>query len=161
MTCAYAPAETGGCSKLCTVHLTSVYPEQTQPPTERVLPRKRASFGIASKHTACPKFFTTGRTGTCGLSSKRSAKRFVSIGSGNCDLEIDLGLHLRSTGRQDFVIDCLDLNPDMLERGRSAAQRNGVAAHLNFVQADFNEWNPAHEYDAVIANQSLHHVFKL
>src|SRR5205823_5788867 len=29
------------------------------------------------------------------------------------------------------------------------------------VEADFNDWNPAHRYDAVIANQSLHHVLKL
>src|SRR5882762_1388817 len=34
-------------------------------------------------------------------------KRFVSIGSGNCDLEIELALHLRATGYADFVIDCL------------------------------------------------------
>ncbi len=92
---------------------------------------------------------------------KNGAKRFVSIGSGNCDLEIDLGSQLRATGRHDFVIDCLDLNPDMLERGRDAARKNGVSAHLNFVQADFNDWIPAHEYDAVIANQSLHHVLQL
>jgi SAM-dependent methyltransferase len=49
----------------------------------------------------------------------------------------------------------------MLERGRMAAAKDGIAGHLNFVLADFNEWNPRHEYDAVIANQSLHHVFKL
>ena len=92
---------------------------------------------------------------------KNEVKRFVSIGSGNCDLEIDLALHLLATGCADFVIDCLDLNPAMLERGRIAAAKDGVSTHLNFVQADFNEWNPAFEYDAVIANQSLHHVVKL
>ena len=26
------------------------------------------------------------------------------------------------------------------------------------VQADLNEWNPEAEYDAVIANQALHHT---
>ncbi len=92
---------------------------------------------------------------------KNDLKRFVSIGSGNCDLEIGLGLHLRAAGYDNFVIDCVDLNPDMLERGRDAAQKHGAASHLSFVQADFNEWNPAHEYDAVIANQSLHHVLQL
>ena len=49
----------------------------------------------------------------------------------------------------------------MLERGRNAAAKAGVSSQLNFVQVDLNEWNPAHEYDAVIANQTLHHVVKL
>ena len=95
------------------------------------------------------------------LARRNDAKRFVSIGAGNCDLEIDLGLHLRTAGYDDFIIDCLDLNTDMLERGRTAAAKAGVAAHVNFVQADFNAWTPAHQYDAVIANQSLHHVLEL
>jgi len=92
---------------------------------------------------------------------KNDAKRFLSIGAGNCDLEIGIGAQLRDIGYADFVIDCLDLNPAMLERGRVVAAKEGVAGHLNFVLADFNEWNPRHDYDAVIANQSLHHVFKL
>jgi SAM-dependent methyltransferase len=87
--------------------------------------------------------------------------RFVSIGSGNCDLEIELALHLRAKGHTDFTIDCVDLNPAMLERGRIAAAKDGVADCLGFVQDDFNQWNPAHEYDAVIANQALHHVLNL
>ncbi len=89
------------------------------------------------------------------------APRFVSIGSGNCDLEIDLAQHLRAKGHTDFVIDCVDMNPAMLERGRIGATNGGVAASLSFAQEDFNQWNPAYEYDAVIANQSLHHVLNL
>src|ERR1017187_6700697 len=49
----------------------------------------------------------------------------------------------------------------MLERGRASAAEREVIAHVNFVQADFNQWIPEHEYDAVIANQALHHVLKL
>ena len=37
---------------------------------------------------------------------KTDAKRFVSIGSGNCDLEIELALRLMAKGHTDFVIDC-------------------------------------------------------
>ena len=88
-------------------------------------------------------------------------KRFASIGSGNCDLEIDLALHLRTKGRRNFVIHCFDLNPAMLERGRAAAVKNDVAEQMHFVQTDLNEWEPATEYDAVIANQTLHHVLRL
>lgn len=87
--------------------------------------------------------------------------RFVSIGSGNGELEIDLAAHLRSTGHPEFVIDCLDWNAAMLERARVAAAQNGVEPHINLVQCDFNTWEPAHEYDAAIAHQALHHVLNL
>jgi SAM-dependent methyltransferase len=92
---------------------------------------------------------------------QNQAKRFVSFGSGNCNMEIDLALDLRARGQSDFVIDCVDLNQSMLERGRASAAQREVVSHLNFVQADFNQWIPEHEYDAVIANQALHHVLKL
>ena len=87
--------------------------------------------------------------------------RFVSMGSGNCDVEIDFARHLLSAGHSNFVIECLDLNPAMLERGRAAAEKNGVSAQLGFVQGDFNRWQPDREYDAVLAVQSLHHVVNL
>ncbi len=89
------------------------------------------------------------------------AKRIVSFGSGNCNMEIELALHLRARGHSDFIIECVDLNPAMLERGQASATEHEVAPHLSFVQADFNAWSPEHEYDAVIANQALHHVLKL
>ena len=88
-------------------------------------------------------------------------KRFVSFGSGNCNMEVDLAVELRAQGHSDFVVDCIDLNPAMLERGRAAAIEHDVAAQLNFVEADFNGWIPEHEYDAALANQALHHVLKL
>lgn len=87
-------------------------------------------------------------------------RRFASIGAGNCDLEVEIALHLRSRGHA-FVMDCVDLNPAMLERGRMAAEKAGVSDQIHIVQADFNQWNPEAEYDAVIANQALHHVLKL
>jgi len=91
----------------------------------------------------------------------QEALRFASVGAGNCDLEIALASHLRSQGRSDFVIDCLELNPAMLERGRAAAAGAGVAEQIHLVEADFNQWVPDHEYDAVLANQALHHVLNL
>ena len=86
--------------------------------------------------------------------------RFVSIGSGNFDLEIEIALDLRSRGHS-FVMDCVDLNPAMLERGRAAAAEADVSGQIHVVQADLNEWKPEAEYDAVIANQALHHVLHL
>src|SRR5581483_1476954 len=73
------------------------------------------------------------------------AARFLSVGSGNCDVEIETAVHLRSNGHSRFVVDCLDLNPSMLERGMAAAEAAGVGQQIAAIQADFNRWTPAEE----------------
>lgn len=85
----------------------------------------------------------------------------VSIGSGNCDLEVQLAAALQQGGVGNFVIDCLDLNAAMLERGAAMARERGVADKIRPQQGDFNRWRPEREYDIVMANQALHHVLEL
>jgi SAM-dependent methyltransferase len=87
--------------------------------------------------------------------------RFASIGAGNCDAEASLARELVRRGCDDFVIDCLDLNPAMLERGMAHAREAGVERRLQAVHTDFNSWKPTERYDGVLANQSLHHVLEL
>lgn len=86
---------------------------------------------------------------------------FFSIGSGNCDTEVELAQALRAQGFNNFRIECLDLNEAMLERGKQLAAERGVSAHLAFVPGDFNKWQPRKQYDAVMAHQALHHVLQL
>ncbi len=88
-------------------------------------------------------------------------KRFVSLGCGNGDLEIRLASSLTAQGLTNFVIDCLDVNTAMLDRGTASAEEQHLAANINFIQTDLNDWNPPLEYDAAIAHQSLHHLVKL
>jgi SAM-dependent methyltransferase len=88
-------------------------------------------------------------------------RRFISLGAGNCDTEVRLARTLLEAGATDFVIDCLDLNEDMLERGRELAAAQNVASHIHPLKGDFNTWQPACEYDAILANQALHHVVQL
>jgi len=90
-----------------------------------------------------------------------SKVRILSAGSGNCELEVGVAAGLRQSGFDDFVIECVDLNPSMLHRGALLAGERGVAANLAFVDADLNRWNAPREYHAVIADQSLHHVMEL
>lgn len=92
--------------------------------------------------------------------SKRTA-RFASIGCGNCDTEVRVARRLIEHGIRDFVIDCVDINETMLARGRKFALDAGVVAHIVATPGDFNDWQPRARYDAVIANQSLHHVLNL
>ena len=95
------------------------------------------------------------------LAQEGDACRFVSLGSGNCDTEVAIAARLRPYGESNFVVDCVDMNRAMLDRGRDAAQKEGLGAQLSFVESDLNSWTPTHDYDAVIANQSLHHVVEL
>lgn len=87
--------------------------------------------------------------------------RFVSLGSGNCDAEVRIAKILVASGRSEFVLECLDINPDMLARGRALAHQSGVERQVVPVLGDFNRWVPTGHYQAVLANQSLHHVVEL
>jgi SAM-dependent methyltransferase len=117
---------------------------------------KLERFGFSSPKGLFEKFLEE----TC-QGEAYGPKRFISIGSGNCDLEIGLAQHLLAKGYSDFVIDCLDINPTMLERGRVQAREKGVEVRIGCLPADFNRWEPDQGYDAVIACQALHHVVNL
>ncbi|RYD15251.1 MAG: class I SAM-dependent methyltransferase [Lysobacteraceae bacterium] len=87
--------------------------------------------------------------------------RFASLGCGNCDTEVRVARLLLDRGITRFTIDCVDINDAMLERGRRMAEEHGVGAHIVPARGDFNDWRPSGQYDAVLANQSLHHVVNL
>ena len=93
--------------------------------------------------------------------TKVKSHGFLSVGSGNCDIEVEIAVALRARGLRDFTIECLELNPSMLARGLDLARVAGVAQHLVFTEVDFNRWKPGRQYSAVMANQSLHHVMEL
>ncbi|MDH4483041.1 MAG: glycosyltransferase [Rhodoferax sp.] len=86
---------------------------------------------------------------------------FVSVGAGNCDLEAAVARNLVNAGFNKFTLECLEINPVMLERGKEIAKENGVLGNMLFVEADFNIWVASKKYDGVMANQSLHHVTRL
>jgi SAM-dependent methyltransferase len=86
---------------------------------------------------------------------------FVSVGAGNCDFEVSMAKNLVDTGFKDFIFECLEINPVMLERGKEIARENGVLDNMRFVEADFNTWTANKKYDGVMANQALHHVTNL
>lgn len=87
--------------------------------------------------------------------------RFISIGAGNSDTEIRIAKLLRARGITNYTLECLELNPAMIERGQVLAREEGFGEQVLPVRGDFNRWQPERQYDAVIANQSLHHVSNL
>lgn len=76
-------------------------------------------------------------------------------------MEVTIAKNLVNAGLDNFTLECLEINPMMLERGKEIAKENGVLKNMLFVEADFNAWIPGKEYDGVMANQSLHHVVQL
>jgi SAM-dependent methyltransferase len=94
--------------------------------------------------------------------SPNTPKRIVSLGCGNCELEISLARTLLTKGLRDFTIKCIDLNEEMLRRAATDARVNGLGGGgLVFECCDLNRWAPVEDYDAVLANQSLHHIAAL
>src|ERR1035437_3412974 len=86
---------------------------------------------------------------------------FLSLGAGNWDTEVQTAQMLRKAGLTDFVIECLELNPEMLKRGKELATSSGLGTNLAFIEGDFNRWKADKQYTAIFANQALHHVLEL
>jgi SAM-dependent methyltransferase len=117
---------------------------------------KLEAFGVAN-----PDEFFADALLTAARESGASPARFVSLGAGNCDTEVRVAQILLARGFSDFTLECVDINPIMLERGATLARETGLAAQVLPITGDFNDWQPARRYDAVMANQSLHHVMNL
>ncbi len=87
--------------------------------------------------------------------------RILSVGSGNCDTEIELAKLLLTQGDQHFQFSCIDLNPTMLDRGQQLASNSGLSERFEFFCCDINSWVPKTKYDVIFANQCLHHFVEL
>ncbi|MBI4001650.1 MAG: class I SAM-dependent methyltransferase [Nitrospira defluvii] len=81
----------------------------------------------------------------------------ASLGTGNCEAEIAMAEQLVASGITNFRLDCIEVNPHMLLRGRDRASSKQVLPYLRFVESDVKIWHCDNEYAVVIANQSLHH----
>jgi SAM-dependent methyltransferase len=68
---------------------------------------------------------------------------------------------LLENGIENFSFECLDINPQVLERAQRGANENGVQTKFTFAAFDINSWRPRNEYMAVLAFQSLHHFLEL
>ncbi len=116
---------------------------------------------LQAMNFAHPDDFFFKKFGLAWDDTEAAHKRFLSIGAGNCDTEIRVAKLLVNSGKTNFTIECLEINKEMLDRGRVYAQTSGVADQLSFSCSDFNAWKPNTPYHGVMANQSLHHVVEL
>ena len=95
------------------------------------------------------------------LSAAEQSCNLLSVGAGNCETEISLAGQLVASGYKNFLFECLDVNPHMLERGRGLAEQHGVVQRMKFTNADINHWNSERTYQVIIANHALHHFLEL
>jgi Methylase involved in ubiquinone/menaquinone biosynthesis len=87
--------------------------------------------------------------------NRRPSMRMLSLGCGPGGVEINLAQQARSA-----EIQCIDINPEALERGRQRARELGL--NMSFQVADLNTIElPANEFDMVFCYAALHHVIEL
>lgn len=115
--------------------------------------------------TGVTEFFLVPMLERCRAAASESPKRrckFVSLGSGHCEFEIEIASRLKTLGFQNFVLECLDITKPMLDTGKRSAQKTGVGHLMDFIELDLNTWDVEEgDCDVVMANQSLHHFVEL
>jgi SAM-dependent methyltransferase len=99
----------------------------------------------------------------CSANKHEKQIKIISVGSGNGELEIKIAKELSEKKIENFIIECMDINKDMLNRTLKLAKENNVDKYIKIITSDFNKWKPnkKNDYSIVIANQSLHHVLEL
>jgi SAM-dependent methyltransferase len=92
----------------------------------------------------------------------RRTVNVASLGSGNCDREIEIVKRVINEYENISIeVHCHELNRDMINRGQELANKEGVSKYLKFFEIDVNKIKFDQKYDIFIANQSLHHFINL
>ena len=86
--------------------------------------------------------------------------RFLSVGAGDCSVEMDVVERLRDLG-VGLLVECLDLSPDQSRAWNAGSAKRGLEDHLCASVTDINNWRAEHQFDGVIAHHSLHHIVNL
>jgi SAM-dependent methyltransferase len=90
-----------------------------------------------------------------------TTSKILSLGSGNCDFELNLAGQLREQNTSNFHFVCLEMNGAMLERGAALAAASNLTEHFSFIECDLNSWRGKEQFDSILAVHSLHHVVAL
>jgi SAM-dependent methyltransferase len=85
----------------------------------------------------------------------------LSIGSGDCSMEIEIVKKLLSRGQKGFFFICLELSPIFVEKARMKIDEEGLSDVLTVSQTDLNTWQPKEMFSGIMAHHSLHHILNL
>lgn len=87
--------------------------------------------------------------------------RIVSFGSGDGQVEVQIGQVMKRMGQSDFEFHLVELSPMQHERARKKAADAGLDGQYKMIEADFNKWKADTEYSCAMAHHALHHVLDL
>lgn len=112
------------------------------------------TFGIAN----CIGIFARSLSDSINLTGNRE---IASFGAGDGWAEIAIAKQMYADGQRDFVLNCLELSPHLIARGKAAAEEAGLTPCVRFTEADLNTWTPSRQFGAAFAHHSLHHIVNL
>ena len=118
-------------------------------------PRMNQIFGSDS----IPEFYARPFLAASSHCSERP--HFLSIGAGDCSVEIGVARKLIELGLGDFELVCLEVSPHLIKRANAALESAGLSRRVSVRRVDVNSWQPDENYSAVMANHSLHHLVEL
>ena len=95
------------------------------------------------------------------IQSSSPSCALLSIGSGSGTAEIEIVRSLLDDGFRNFHLECMDINPAVLESGIQRSATLGIQPWISFGEFDVNAWQPQHPYRIVMAIQCLHHFIEL
>lgn len=91
-----------------------------------------------------------------------SSSRFlISVGSGDCSIEIEVVKSLIAKGVKDFFFICLELSPILTEKARKKIDAEMLGDVITVAQIDLNKWDPKYSFAGVMAHHALHHILEL
>jgi len=124
-------------------------------------PRLREIFGEVNISSLFAKELIESYERTVEVTERSErAFRVISLGSGDCATELEVVKELLRFGMKlEFV--CTDLNPTVSAAAEEIALRDGVANSMRFSVVDLNREFPDGDFDAAMANHSLHHFVGL
>ena len=93
--------------------------------------------------------------------SHKETVYIASFGCGNCNVEIDIAKYLLKDGVSNFEFHCIDINIDMLNRGRENCEKNNLLDKFKFIKSDIKTWESSMNYDIFITEAALHHFVDL
>jgi SAM-dependent methyltransferase len=89
------------------------------------------------------------------------SKFLLSIGSGDCSMEINIVKQLLSRGVKDFFFICLEISPLFVEKARRQIDKENLGDVMTVSRTDLNKWEPKCSFSGVMAHHSLHHILNL
>jgi SAM-dependent methyltransferase len=95
------------------------------------------------------------------LESGGGNRRLLSIGAGDCSVEVGVAKRLQELGVRDFELTCLEVSPHLLERAEAAIGRDSLKEFVRPQLMDINQWKPSEQFAGVMASHSLHHFVEL